>query len=140
MKPVLDARGEDPDHALVPVGVEQGHARPRCFGQFGDRFERRFEHAAFDGAPLAVEVVELLGAVRRSPGVVGNEAFDAQAHVRQASCRVQARAHDEAEVEGGGLARIATGDLHQRNEAGLALAIAQAFEAMAHEDAVVGIQ
>jgi len=141
---VFDARGEDAHHALVPGLVKERDARARRFGQLAafidHRGHRLLQHAAFDRAPLAVERIQLLRAVGRARRVVGDQAFDAKAHVREASRGIEARAHDEAEVERGGLARIASRDLHERHQPRLALARAQPLEAVADQDAVVGVE
>ena len=78
----------------------------------------------------------LQGAAR----VVGEQAFDAEAHVGEAAGGVEARAEDEAEIEGCRLRRIAAGGLEQGGEAGLQLAGAHALQALADEDAVVAVE
>ena len=64
-------------------------------------------HAGLDVAPLTVDRVELPGQFGGARRVVGQQAFDAQGHVRQAPGRVQARPERKAEVEAAGALRIA---------------------------------
>ena len=84
--------------------------------------------------------VELLRQLGRARGVVGEQAFDAQRHVRQAAGGVDARAEREAEVEAGGARRIAAGDREQRRHAGLHAPGADALQALRHQAAVVGVE
>ena len=103
VQPVLDARGEDADDALVPALVEQRDAGGAVVD--GHRFEQMqglLLHVGLDFTAFAVEIVELLGDGQGAGRVVGDQAFDAQAHVGQAAGGVEARAEQEAEVEGGG--------------------------------------
>ncbi len=83
--------------------------RARRFRQAVQRGARLVQHLAFDPAPLAVQAVQLLRAVGGARLVVGEQAFDAEAHVGQAPRGVQARAEDEAEVEAGRVAGRAAG-------------------------------
>ena len=99
VKAVLDAPGHDADHALVPGGVEQAQrvAVPEIL-RF-DRRERSFLHAGLDLAPLAVQAVEFGWRwPARAPGVVGDEAFDAERHVGEPAGGVQPRAQHETQV------------------------------------------
>src|SRR5258708_30280747 len=84
---VLQARGEDAYHALMPIRVEE--ARPRIFIRDVSYEEQGLlEHRRFDLAALAVEAVELLGDVHGARLVLGDQAFDAYAHVPQAPRRL----------------------------------------------------
>ncbi|HVJ23050.1 MAG TPA: hypothetical protein VM756_03845, partial [Burkholderiales bacterium] len=64
---------------MVPIGVEECAAFMRA--DFFDGFDSLLEHPGFDVAPLAVQPVELVRAVRSARLVVGDQAFDAEAHV-----------------------------------------------------------
>ena len=108
VKLVLDARGDDADHAFVEVGVEHADRRRRLLAFLEQRFghrQRLLAHVAFDLAPLAVDAVQRARQFVGARGVVGEQAFDAQRHVGQPAGGVDARAEREAEVEGGGRLR-----------------------------------
>ena len=76
----------------------------------------------------------------RAAGVVGQQAFDAQRHVRQAPGGVDARAQGKAEVEGGGSIRLARSGGEQRGHARRQGAGTHALEALRDEAAVVGVE
>src|SRR5467141_4285342 len=97
MQAVLQARGEDADHALVPAGIVEG--RTILSGKLFYFIERLLEHRGLDLPALPVEAVELLRAVRGARLVVGDPAFDAEAHVGEPARRVEGRPGGEAEVE-----------------------------------------
>ena len=67
-----------------------------------------FAHIAFNDTTFAVDAVErarqLIGARR----VIGQQAFNAQRHIRQAPGGVDARPQGKAKVKGRGLGRLAT--------------------------------
>ncbi len=138
MQAVLEPRSEDADHALVPVGREERRLGLRL--QRFQLFQRLLEHAAFDLAPLAVQPVELARAVGGARLVVGDQAFDAEAHVGEPAGGIEARPGDEAEVEARGFGHVASSGAQQRGEAGLRLCGANAMQALRHEIAVVRIQ
>ena len=73
-------------------------------------------------------------------GVVGEQAFDAERHVRQPPGGVDARADREAEVEAAGARRVAPGRREQRRDARLHAAGADALQALRDEAAVVGVE
>jgi hypothetical protein len=151
MQFLLDARGDDADDALVPVGVEQRHrgapaASRQPSRQVGGRHrpwraaQRLFLHARFDLAPLAIERVELLRDVHRPSLVVGDQAFDAQRHVGQAAGGVEARADHETEVDARRLRRVASGGAKNGAQAGRQPALPDALQALADEHAVVVVE
>ena len=85
VKFVLDARGHDADHAFVEVRVEHTNGRWRFVLVVKQRlghFHGHVAHIALDDAALAVDGVErarqLVGARR----VVGEQALNAQCHIR----------------------------------------------------------
>jgi hypothetical protein len=102
--------------------------------------ERLFLHAGLDLLALAVERVELLRDVERARFVVGDQRFDAERHVREASGGVEARADHEAEVHAAGLGRIAAGGAEEGANARRQLALAHALQALIDEDAVVAVE
>ena len=139
---VLDARGHDAHHALVKVGLEDDHCRRGCVRVgpgIGDG-HRLLAHMAFDVAAFAVDLVELLGQLQRPCGLVGEQAFDAQGHVRQTAGGIDARAQREAKVHAAGLRRLAFGHLEQRRQARRHVTGADALKALGHQPAVVRIQ
>jgi hypothetical protein len=120
---LLDARGHDAHHAFVELGVEQGHGGRRVLPLLEQRLgqqQRLLTHVALDLAALAVDAVQR---ARQFPGarrVVGEQAFDAQRHVRQPARRVDAGPEREGEVEGGGERRRAARHREQAGQAGRA--------------------
>ncbi len=143
VQPVLQPRGDDADHALVEVGVEHAQRGRRLLAGLEQRLgqlQRLLAHAALDLAALAVDGVEALrqfGAARR---VVGQQAFDAERHVRQPAGRIDARPEREAEVEGGGRrgsrpAAANSAARPQRQRAG-----ADAAQALRDQAPVVGVE
>ena len=88
-----------------------------------------------DAAPFAVQAVQF-GGLRQRGGVVrGEQAGDAQAHVRQPSGRVEAGPDHEAEVLGRGARRIAAGGPEQGADAGHRLAGTHALQSLVHRHA-----
>ena len=138
---VLDPRGEDADDAFVPAGVEEGNAGGGIVdGHAFEQVQGLFLHVGFDVAAFAVEGIELLGDLQGAGGVVGEQAFDTQAHVGEPPGGVQARAEDEAEIHGRGFARVAPGGFEEGGEAGLHAAGAHPFQALADQDAVIAVE
>ena len=121
---VLQARGDDADHAFVEAGVEHADRRRRLVA-FVEQRSRQSASACSRMPPSISRRSRLMpSSVRASSsaraGVVGQQAFDAQRHVGQAPGGVDARAQRKAEVEGGG-ARAASraGRREQRGHARL---------------------
>ena len=140
---VLDARSHDADHALVKTGIENADRRRWC--QFGreqrlGNQQRLLAHRALDLAPVAVDTVQRFCQLVGTRGVVGQQALDAQRHVRQTSGSVDARAQCKAEVEGGGRGRLPTGGCEQRGQSGRHGQGAHALQALRHQAAVVGVE
>ena len=102
--------------------------------------QRLLQHLGLDVAPLAVQPVELLRAVRCARLVVGDQALDAEAHVGEAPGGVEARPGDEAEVEARGLGERPAGGAQQRRDAGRAAPGAQALQALRDQVAVVRVE
>ena len=100
VRALLDARGHDADDALVPVRVEQRQRRRFTDVDAGQLRLGFLLHALFDVAPFSVHRVELFGQRQRACEVVGDQAFDADGHVREAPGGIEARPDREAEVEG----------------------------------------
>ena len=98
-----------------------------------------FPASRIRSAPLDVERVEFLRDPQRASGL-GEQAFDAEAHVGQAAGGAEARADAEAEV---GRRRPPGESLpppEQRSDARLQAAGAHALEALGDEDAVVAVE
>ncbi len=140
MHALAHARGQDPDHALVPACFEQ---RDRGAGRFGERVQRcrcAVEHAALDAAALPVQPVQLLRAIRGLAFLVGNQALDAQAHVGEPAGGIQPGTEDEAEVEAVRFGRKVACGTKQRHHPRIAGARAQALQSLRDQDAVVCIE
>ncbi len=137
---ILDSPGEDADHPLVPARVIQADAGGLAHRELRHQLVGLRLHVGFDGAPLAVEVVELPRDLERAPAVVGRQALDSQAHVGQAPGRVQPRPEQKSEIESAGARGIASGNGEQRAHAFLHAARADAPQALRHQDAIVEIE
>ena len=140
---VLDARGHDADHAFVEIGVEHadgGRRRHAVRAQALGHEQGLLAHAAFQLAALAVDGVQHLGQVGGAARIVCGQALDADGHVGQPACCIDARAQGKAEVEGGGRKGLAAGRVEQGLQARLHLAPAYLLEAQGDQAAVVGVQ
>ena len=99
---VLQADGDDADHALVELGVEERQRRRRlafaasACSSSASACSRMPASTSRRSRLMRVELLRQLGGARR---VVGEQAFDAERHVGQAAGGVDARAEREAEVE-----------------------------------------
>ncbi|MNS92366.1 hypothetical protein D3C72_1265010 [compost metagenome] len=90
---LLQARSQNTDNPLVPVGIEQAQAIwHRLDRQVLELGQGLALHALFDRLAVLVQVVQLLGHVLGQGRVFTQQAFDAQAHVVQAPGSVQPRA------------------------------------------------
>src|SRR6185312_13454491 len=119
-----EPRGDDADHALVPVGPGYGVGpagallgRPRL-----DLGHGLAEDPAFDGLALAVQLFERVGKPARFGLVLGEEQLEGLARVPEAPGRVQARREAEADGPGVDRGRIDTGALHEGAQTWLARA------------------
>ena len=139
--PLLEARGEDANDALVPLCIEQaqaiGHRLDRQVPQLGQRLAL---HALFDGLAVLVQAVQLLGHVQRQGRILAEQALDTQAHVVQAPSGVQPRAQNETQVGGGDASVVALGHLQNRLEARPGAPGTNTLQPLMHEDTVVGVQ
>ena len=137
---LLQARGEDADHPLVPIRFEQAqaerHVRQRQVLELGQGFAL---HALFDGLAILVQLVELLGHVAGQSLVLAQQAFDAQAHVVQTPGRIQPWPEDKTEVGGGNPPVLAPRHFQHRTQARTSAAGTDARQALMHQDAVVGV-
>ena len=140
MKFILDARGDNADHALMPLRVIEAQGVAAGVGGLLKCCERGFLHLSLDASALAVQGVQLLRDGLRARGVVGNQAFNAERHIGQSSGGVQAWAYGEAEIVRAGARRITRGHTQQRGNARLRLARAYAIQAVMHEDAIVFVE
>ena len=140
MKFLFDAPGDNADHPLVPARLEQGDAGALARIETVEREHGVGLHVGLDAAALAVEAVELLRDVHGAGDVVGDQAFDAERHVGQTACGVQARPQAEAHVESAGARRLTAGGAEQRTYPGAHLAGAHAGQALRHQNAVVAIE
>ena len=118
---VLDARGDDADHALVKLRVKHADGR-RWLGIVGKQVfcqqQRLVAHTAFNVAPLAVDAVERARQCVGVAGVVGQQAFDANRHIGQTPGGVDAWPQGKAKVKRRRHRRFAPSDVEQRRHAG----------------------
>src|SRR3954469_13775993 len=116
-----EARGDDADHTLVPVGPGNGvgaagtlFRRPRL-----DLRDCLAENAAFDRLTFAVQLLQRGGEPACLGFVFGEEQLEGLARVPEAPGSVQARCEAEADGSGIDSGRIDAGALHERPETGL---------------------
>jgi hypothetical protein len=67
---VLEARRQDADHALVPVGIKQAQGMAFLHHDVLQRDQRAFLHVSFDFAAFAVEAVQFRRHARRLAFIV----------------------------------------------------------------------
>src|SRR5712691_4530918 len=137
---VLDAAGEDPDHALVPGRVVEADAARLADGELRQELLGLEPHVRLDRAPLVVELIELPRYVQGAPAVRSDETLDPEAHVGKAPGGVEPRREQESQIEGAGARRIAAGDGEERAHAFLRSARADALEPLSDQHAVVEIE
>ena len=105
-------------------------------GRLVEIVERLRLHRRFHVAPCMVEPVQLGSQRLRFARVVGQQAPDADRHVREPARGIEARAGDEAQVEGRGLSGVAARHFEEGAHAGLGAAGAQARQALVDKNAV----
>src|SRR5690606_32046808 len=113
---ILDARCDEPDDALVPVGFVQAQRKWQRVIQrqaFENR-ERVRLHLLFDVAAIAVQFVEPHRERTRALDIVGEQTLDAERHVFKASGGIQARTDRETEIGRDELFAAAIRDIQQR--------------------------
>ena len=84
--------------------------------------------------------MQYLGQFAGVNGIVGEQAFNADGHVFQATGGIEARRDGEADVSGGQPGSFTPGNLDQGAQAGAALPRAQPTQARCHQGAIVEIQ
>ncbi|MNH97115.1 hypothetical protein D3C73_498070 [compost metagenome] len=125
----------------MPLGIEQAQAeRHRLHRQILELGQRFTLHALLDGFAILVHAVQLRRHLTGQTCVFGQQTFDAQAHVVQAPCCVQARADNEAQIGGGDTRMIALGHFEDRLDPRPGTSSANPLQALMHQNPVVGIQ
>ena len=116
-----EPRGDDPDHALVPVGAGDGVGMPGALlGRPGlDLGHGLAEDPALDGLALPVQLLERGGEPARLRLVLGEEQLERLPRVPEASGSVQAGREPEADGPGVDRRRIDSRALHERAQTGL---------------------
>ena len=116
-----EPRGDDPDHALVPVGAGHGVCAPGALvGRPGlDLGHGLAEDPALDGLPLTVQLLERCGEPAGLRLVLGEKQLERLPRVPEASGGIQAGSEPEAHRPGIDRGRIDSCALHERSEPGL---------------------
>ena len=101
VKTILQARSENADNALVPLGIEQAQTKGQVLlielhGLQG--FQRLLLHIALDGLAVAIQAIQLTRHIQRQTLVLGQQALDTQADIVQAPRRVQTRTNNKAQI------------------------------------------
>ncbi len=136
----LEPRSQQPHHALVPARVEQDDAGAVVDLDAVQQGQGLILHVRFDAAPFPVELVEFPGQGQGVVPVGREQAFDAPAHVGQPPGGVEARTDGVAQVFAAGAGQGAAGHLEQGFDAGPGLAVADAGQALGHQQAVVRVE
>ena len=131
---VFDPPGHDAHHAFMKAGVKKrdGRRQQRCQAVRGghQRVECGLGHIAhvlLDHAAFAVDGVELRSQLGRACRVVRGQAFNAQGHVGQAPCRVDAGAQCKAKVKTRSPLGVAARCVEERGHTSVHAASADAF-------------
>ena len=143
VQPVFDARGDDADHAFVKFGVKHADGRrgaAAVLAQPLGQGKGLLAHIALQVLALAVDAVQRLGQFQRLAKVVGQQAFDADGHVRQAPRRIDARPQGKAKILRAGLLPSFARRLVQRPHPGGHVAFANAQQPLIDQAAVVRVQ
>ena len=85
---LTNARGQNADYALVPIGVEQCERIAIADINGVERRERLVLHAAFDAAPLTIQLIEFGREFQRNTLVGREQTLDAERHIVQPARRV----------------------------------------------------
>ena len=132
----LDARGHEPDDAVVPVVVMDDQCAGVGSG-FTDQRQRLFAHVAFQVASLLVDLVQFGGQLGGAGQVGGQQAFHADRHVGQSAGGIDARADGKTQVGGSQRVGAAAGHLQQGSDAGAGSSGTNARQPRVDDDAVV---
>ncbi len=133
VKPILQARGDDPDHARMPAFTrrpDQGRVEPTCLGLV----HRRGPHRRFDIAPFGVQLVKAFRQAPRFVQIIGGEQPRPEISLADAPPGIDPWPHHKAEVIGG-RCRIQPGHIRQGDKAG-AFAPCHDAQPLLHESAV----
>ena len=117
-----EARGDDPDHAFVPVLVPQ-HVATTATSRLGHRVDgcdRLAQNPVLDGLTIAVQLLEGVGVPARLVGVVREHELERDVGPAEPARGVDARCEPEADgarIDG---CRIDARAAHERLEPGTA--------------------
>ncbi len=90
-------------------------------------------------AALLIDLIKLPGQMQGFGFIIGHQAAYAQAHVRQTTSSIDARANFETQVSGTGFLEIATGNHEKRLDAGLQVALADFVQPLGNQQAVIAV-
>ena len=131
------------DHTLVPVGVKQGQAPWQALDVQRHGRQQVLSlgfHIFFDGATFTIEGIQFSSQALGFVTAVRQQAGNAHAHIVQATGSIQPWANHKPEIRGADFAVIAACHFQQRQNTGAGLPLADAAQALFHEDAVVMVQ
>ena len=114
---VLQARGDDANHALVP-GLGRDQDQGRVLGRRPRSLARRFQDHGLDRAALAVQVVQPAGDLFGLGGIVGGEQAGAETGLAHPAAGVDPGSEHEAQVIAARPA-VDSGHVGERAEAGI---------------------
>jgi hypothetical protein len=133
---ILQPRRHQTDDAVMPSLVEQHDtarqlAALRC-KPCGDRMFSLLDHRRLQIAALGIDRGKFFGEIARAQRIVGEQAIDADAHVVEPACGIDARGNGESQIAGDDTCRIALGRIEQRANAPARAARSDAFESGAN--------
>ena len=134
----LQLRSDQPDHAGMPVGIEQtgGEARVEAV----EAGLGHVLHIGLQGTTFLIDAVQNRRQLTHLARVIVEQAFDADTHVFQPPCRIDARANGETDVGGGQGGSAPSSHIDQGLQSSAALPGAQSPQASTDQCAVVGVQ
>ena len=140
---VFQTPRDDAHHALMEIFIKHAQSCRRLLFLVHQRLGQQqclLAHIAFKASALAVDGVELAGQARSEFGVVGAQAFNAQAHVRQTTSGVDARANSKTHVLAAGLRGVTPSHFEQGCQSRRHMATAHAQQALGDQAPIVGVE
>ena len=124
----------------MPIRVEQTERGIVMHFDVFQRGECGFLHAGFDVAPLAIDVVKLVGNFPGAVGIISEQAFNTERHIGQSASRIESWPGGKTQIKRCCLAHVAASDRKQCRNTGMGASRAYARKPLRDQNAVVRIQ
>ncbi len=136
-----DARGNQADHALVPVRLEDTHAgRPALLAKGIHVSKGLVAHGPLDVAAFTVDLVEQVRMVHGDIGIVREQAFDADGDILEPAGRVDTGTDHETEITADAAGRKPARLFQERFDSCHSVTRTDPEQPLVHEYAVVVIE